>query len=65
MRGIGSRVRRSVVKELILRERASVVYLQETKLATISVFCANEILGTDFDYVYLGADGSAGGILVG
>jgi hypothetical protein len=35
VRGLNSKARRQVVKEIVLRERASIICLQETKMAVI------------------------------
>lgn len=41
------------------------VCLQETKVAVFSVTMLNELVGPDFDYCVLPADGVAGGVFIG
>lgn len=55
----------NVVREFLIQERPFLVCLQETKLSVVSDVLANEILGSDFAYVFLPAVGTAGGVLLG
>jgi exonuclease III len=64
VRGLNSRSRRDVVRELVTSERPSIVCLQETKLDVISQSDILQILGQGFDYFYLLADQTHGGILL-
>jgi exonuclease III len=64
VRGLNSRSRRDVVRELVTSERPSIVCLQETKLDVISQSDILQILGQGFDYFYLPADQTRGGILL-
>jgi exonuclease III len=59
-----SRARRDVVRELVAAERPSIICFQEIKLSVISTFEIFQILGTGFDYSYLPADQTHGGILL-
>ena len=65
VRGLNDCARRSVVREFLLQHRASVVCLQETKLSQICNALANDILGSMYDYDYVPAVNTAGGILLG
>ena len=65
VRGLNGRARRNVVRDLIVQERVSLVCLQETKLSNVSNQLASECLGTSFEYAFLPAVISAGGVLLG
>jgi hypothetical protein len=52
------------VRELVQSESASLICLQETKLYVIYNFDVIQILGPSFDYTYLPASNTRGGILV-
>jgi len=58
------RARRSVVRELLLRERAAVIGMVETKIADLSPARTCELMPAMFDYVLLPSAGASGGILV-
>jgi exonuclease III len=64
VRGLNSRARRDVVRELVAAEKPSIVCLQETKMHVISIFDVMQFLGAGFDYTYLLSSGTHGGILV-
>lgn len=64
-RGLNDRARRNVVREFLIQERASMVCLQETKVADLNVTLMNEVAGADFDYCYLPAVGLSGGVATG
>jgi exonuclease III len=65
VRGLNARARRLAVKSLIDTAGASIVCLQETKMALIYSSVVLETLGPDFDdYTYLPAIGTRGGILL-
>lgn len=64
MRGLNATSHRDAVRELVVTERPPLVCLQETKLAVISDFDILQILGSGYDFVYLPAVGTRGGILV-
>lgn len=62
-RGLNARARRNVVREFLVQHQATLVCLQETKLAAVPAPRAVEILGPLFDYDFVPAVGVAGGIL--
>lgn len=64
VRGLNSPARRDTVRELIAAERPSLICLQETKLFVINDFDVLCIAGAGFDYVFLPAANTRGGILV-
>jgi exonuclease III len=64
VRGLNSRARRSVVRNVIITERMSLLCLQETKVHDFPVAWIYDVIGTDFDYVYLSAVNTLGGILI-
>jgi hypothetical protein len=57
-------VRRNVVHDLVMMETPSIVCLQATKLNVCSDYDVILILGHGFDYFYLQADHTGGGILL-
>jgi exonuclease III len=63
-RGLNSRARRSVVKDIVAQQRSSIVWLQESKVATFSVSMNIDVTGIDFDSISLPAIGIAGGAVV-
>lgn len=64
VRGLNAGAHWDAVRELVVAERPSLVCLQETKLSVISHFDVMQILGAGYDYTYLPAAGTRGGILV-
>lgn len=64
VRGLNSRARRSVVRELVAQERVSLLTLQETKLDVCDDALVMDLLGPGFDYFCLPADNTRGGILL-
>ena len=64
VRGLNSRARRNVVRELVAHENISLFSLQETKLDTCSVSMLLDICGAGFDSVFLPASNTCGGILL-
>jgi exonuclease III len=64
VRGLNARLHRDAVRELVRAERPSIVCFQETKLGVIFDFDVIQIVGAGFDYCYLPAVGTHGGILV-
>uniref|UniRef100_A0A453FS81 Endonuclease/exonuclease/phosphatase domain-containing protein n=1 Tax=Aegilops tauschii subsp. strangulata TaxID=200361 RepID=A0A453FS81_AEGTS len=65
VRGLNARARRTAICSLIVTSGASIVCLQETKMALICSSVVLEALGSEFDeYVYLLADDTRGGILL-
>ena len=64
VRGLNSRARRNVVRELVAQENISLLSLQETKLDTCSVSMLLDICGAGFDFVFLPASNTCGGILL-
>ena len=55
VRGLNSRARRNVVKELVGEHRASLISFQETKLDTCTNAIVRDLLGLSFDYFSLPA----------
>jgi hypothetical protein len=53
-----------MIHELVSGEHPSLVCLQETKNTIIADFDISQLLGADFDYAYLPASHTRGGILV-
>lgn len=65
VRGLGMRSRRDHLRSVVADANASIVCIQETKLAAISSFLVSETLGTRFaSFAYLPSVGASGGILV-
>src|SRR4051812_15048911 len=65
VRGINARARRLAIWSLINTTGASIVCIQETKVALLCSSIVLETLGPEFDdYTYLPADGTRGGILL-
>lgn len=64
VRGLNMRARRSVMREFLVQEHASVLCRVETKLDVLSLTLANELMGTGFDYFCLPSLGASGGIVV-
>ena len=63
--GLNARARRTAVRSLVVTANASIVCLQETKMALVCLSTVLEALGSEFDdYFYLPADGTRGGILL-
>ena len=52
VRGLNSRARRNVVRELVAQENISLLSLQESKLDNCSVGLILEICGAGFDYFF-------------
>lgn len=61
VRGLNSRARRNVVRELITQENLS---LEETKLDDVDDALIMELCGVDFDYCFKPATNTCGGILL-
>lgn len=65
VRGLNARARRIAIRSLLDTTSASIVCLQETKMALICSSVVLDILGSEFDdYTYLPAQGTRGGILL-
>jgi exonuclease III len=64
VRGLNARSHHDAVCSLVETEHPSLVYLQETKLSVISDFDIMQILGAGYNYVFLVASHTRGGILV-
>lgn len=62
-RDLNSRARRNFVWDIVDQHRASIVCLQESKVADLSVTMNVKLTGSDFDYAYLPAVGVAGGVV--
>jgi hypothetical protein len=54
----------AVVADLVTQERASLVCVHETKLSVIDDSLMNCMLGVSFQYAFVLAMGTLGGILV-
>jgi len=64
VRGLNSRARRNVVRELVAQENISLLSLQETKLDCCSENVFREICGVGFDFLSLPAMNTRGAILL-
>lgn len=65
VRGLNDRARRTGVRSVVGTTGASIVCLQETKLAAVTLAIVMETLGADFDaYICLPADDTRGGVIV-
>ena len=64
IRGLNSRARRSVVKLLVAQERFTLVALQKTKLDMCTDALVMETLGVGFDYFFVPATHTCGGMLL-
>ena len=64
VRGLNSRARRNVLRELVAQENISLLSLQETKLDTYSANIIMEICGAGFTFLFLPASNTCGGILL-
>jgi hypothetical protein len=62
--GLNSQSHHDATRELIRAECMSIVCFQETRLSVISDYDVSQIIGVGFDYFYLPAVGTHGGILV-
>ena len=60
-RGMNNRARRNVVRDVAEQQRASIVCLQETKVANLSASMNADLTGAGFDFACLPAIGVAGG----
>lgn len=66
VRGLNNPARRLIVRDLVRQNRASIVCLQETKLAVVDCAAILEILGPLFadSFCFLPAAGTRGGIIL-
>ena len=64
VRGLNSRARRDVVRELVVQENISLLSLQETKLADCPQNLVMNGCGAGFDFLCQPASGTCGGILL-
>jgi exonuclease III len=64
VRGLHTRAHRDAVRELVRAELISFVYLQETKMDAFSDFDIMQLLGSGFEYSYLPAAQTRGGVLL-
>jgi exonuclease III len=62
--GLNTSDHQKLVRELVIAKNPSIVCLQETKLHVLNDFLVMEILGPGFNYSYLSAENTRGGILV-
>jgi mannosylglycoprotein endo-beta-mannosidase len=64
IRGLGSRVKRRKVRELIALEKLDFLALQETKLEGVSgSLCSNLWGSVECDWEFVPSEGASGGIL--
>jgi mannosylglycoprotein endo-beta-mannosidase len=64
VRGLGSRVKRRKILDVIRKEKVDFLAIQETKMEVIPETLVRGLWGNcDFDWSYLPAIGSSGGIL--
>ena len=63
-RGLNSRARRCVVRDVVVKEQCSVVCLQETKLESVCLSMSMELTGLDFDYLCLPSVRASGGVII-
>jgi mannosylglycoprotein endo-beta-mannosidase len=64
IRGLGSRVKRKKIRDLVRGEKLDFLAIQETKMESISEAFVNSLWGScDCDWAYLPAEGNSGGIL--
>ncbi|KAK2456934.1 hypothetical protein QL285_004253 [Trifolium repens] len=64
LRGLGSRVKRRKIRELVRAEKLDFLAIQETKMEIISDHFVYNLWGSnDCDWAYLPAEGNSGGIL--
>jgi exonuclease III len=64
LRGLNSRARRDLLRDTVRDEHASLICVQETKLAAIDDSLILQMFGPGFDFFFLPAAGTRGGILV-
>lgn len=64
VRRMNMRARRSVIREFLIQERATVLCLVETKVDVLTTAMVNELMGVAFDYVCLPFVGTSGGVIV-
>ena len=64
VRGLNSKAHRNVVRELVAQENISLLSLQETKLEVCPHGLILEMCGTGFNYFFLPATNTCGGILL-
>jgi exonuclease III len=62
--GLNADSHRDALHNLVAAKRTSFVCIQETKLVEINDFDVSQLLGTSFDYAFLPATHTRGGILV-
>ncbi|RCV20326.1 hypothetical protein SETIT_4G047100v2 [Setaria italica] len=64
VRGLNSRTRRNVVRDLVTQEHVSLLTLQESKLDVCNDALVLNLLGSDFDFYALPATNTYGGIFL-
>jgi exonuclease III len=64
VRGLNYGAHHDALRNLVIFECPSIVCVQETKLVVIDDYILSQLLGTSFDYVFLLAAHTRGGILV-
>jgi exonuclease III len=62
--GLGGRLKKNKIKELVRAHKIDFVVIQETKLEVITrSLCANLCGNEDFEWAFLPSEGNSGGIL--
>jgi exonuclease III len=64
VRDLNGHAHHDVVADFVRQEKVSLLSLQETKLIVIGDSLISDMLGSGFDYCYLQASGTRGGILL-
>ncbi|XP_057425694.1 uncharacterized protein LOC130719065 [Lotus japonicus] len=64
VRGLGSRLKRRVIRELVLQQQVELICIQETKLETVDASLCSQIWGdTEFEWKMVPSINRGGGIL--
>jgi exonuclease III len=64
IRGLNTRSHHDSLRELVKAERLSLMCIQESKLDDVSGYDIMQMFGPGFDYSFLPADHTRGGIIV-
>lgn len=63
IRGLGGRIKKNSVRELVIKEKVEFLCLQETKLEAVNDRLAYVLWGSsDCQWVFSGAEGMSGGL---
>ncbi|GLT48336.1 hypothetical protein SLA2020_219680 [Shorea laevis] len=64
IRGLGGKEKRGEIRKLVLKEKVDMLFIQETKLSSVSRSLCRELWGSDdFDWIYKFAEGMSGRLL--